>query len=244
VLWVGTSKTYGRSVYIMDGVSPVRVSTANIDRHLEADALSNVSAYCYTVSGHTLYILTLHNTNQTLVYDLNEKMWYTWTQYSMQSNDQPNPGTYQESYFRPTYYTQLNGVPYVLDDDTATLYYLSVNEYQDAGQPIYCRTVTDIIDNGSTKRKFYGRLEIIGDKVAGTMQIRHTGDDYNTWSNYRSVNLNAPRAQIYLSGADRRRAWEFLCTSNVPLRLDSAEIDFRIGEMDQEQEVGGGRYRR
>lgn len=244
VLWVGTSKTYGRSVYIMDGVSPVRVSTANIDRHLEADALSNVSAYCYTVSGHTLYILTLHNTNQTLVYDLNEKMWYTWTQYSMQSNDQPNPGTYQESYFRPTYYTQLNGVPYVLDDDTATLYYLSVNEYQDAGQPIYCRTVTDIIDNGSTKRKFYGRLEIIGDKVAGTMQIRHTGDDYNTWSNYRSVNLNAPRAQIYLSGADRRRAWEFLCTSNVPLRLDGAEVDFRIGEMDQEQQVGGGRYRR
>ena len=244
VLWIGTSKTYGRSVYIMDGTAPVRISTANIDRHIEADGLSDVSAYCYTINGHTLYILTLHNTHQTLVYDLNERMWYTWTQYSMQSNDQPNAGTYQESYFRPTYYTQLNGVPYVLDDDTATLYYLDVNTYQDAGQPIYCRTVTDISDNGSTKRKFFGRLEIIGDKVAGIMQIRHTGDDYNTWSSYRSVNLNAPRAQIYLSGADRRRAWEFLCTSNVPLRLDGAEVDFRIGEMDQEQAVGGGRYRR
>jgi hypothetical protein len=244
VLWIGTSKTYGRSVYIMDGTAPVRISTANIDRHIEADGLSDVSAYCYTINGHTLYILTLHNTHQTLVYDLNERMWYTWTQYSMQSNDQPNPGTYQESYFRPTYYTQLNGVPYVLDDDTATLYYLDVNTYQDAGQPIYCRTVTDISDNGSTKRKFFGRLEIIGDKVAGIMQIRHSGDDYNTWSSYRSVDLNAPRAQVYLSGADRRRAWEFLCTSNVPLRLDGAEIDFRIGEMDQEQAVGGGRYRR
>jgi hypothetical protein len=244
VLWIGTSKTYGRSVYIMDGTAPVRISTANIDRHIEADGLSDVSAYCYTINGHTLYILTLHNTHQTLVYDLNERMWYTWTQYSMQSNDQPNPGTYQESYFRPTYYTQLNGVPYVLDDDTATLYYLDVNTYQDAGQPIYCRTVTDISDNGSTKRKFFGRLEIIGDKVAGIMQIRHTGDDYKTWSSYRSVDLNAPRAQVYLSGADRRRAWEFLCTSNVPLRLDGAEIDFRIGEMDQEQAVGGGRYRR
>jgi hypothetical protein len=121
---------------------------------------------------------------------------------------------------------------------------LDVNTYQDAGQPIYCRTVTDISDNGSTKRKFFGRLEIIGDKVAGIMQIRHSGNDYNTWSDYRSVDLNAPRAQVYLSGADRRRAWEFLCTSNVPLRLDGAEIDFRIGEMDQEQEVGGGRYRR
>lgn len=244
VLWVGTSKTYGKSVYIMDGTAPVRISTANIDRHIEADGLGDIAAYCYTINGHTLYILTLQNTRQTLVYDLNEKMWYTWTQYSMQSNDQPNAGTYQESYFRPTYYTQLNGVPYVLDDDTATLYYLDVNTYQDAGQPIYCRTVTDISDNGSTKRKFFGRLEIIGDKVAGIMQIRHSGDDYNNWSTYRTVDLNAPRAQVYLSGADRRRAWEFLCTSNVPLRIDGAEIDFRIGEMDQEQAVGGGRYRR
>jgi hypothetical protein len=76
------------------------------------------------------------------------------------------------------------------------------------------------------------------------MQVRHTGDDYVTWSSYRSVDLNASRAQVYLSGADRRRAWEFLVTSNTSLRLDSAEIDFRIGEMDQEQEVGGSRYRR
>ena len=244
VLWTGTSKTAGKGVYLMDGVSPVRVSTHHIDKHLEADGLSNVSAYCYTVNGHTLYILTLHTTNQTLVYDITEKMWYSWTQYSMQSNDQPNPGTYQESYFRPTYYAQVNGNSYVLDDDTATLYVFSTTTYQDNGQPIYCRTVTDIADNGSTKRKFYGRLEIIGDKVAGTMQIRHTGDDYNTWSSYRSVDLNASRAQIYLGGADRRRAWEFLCTSDVSLRLDGAEIDFRIGEMDQEQAVGGGRYRR
>ena len=132
----------------------------------------------------------------------------------------------------------------MLDDDTANLYYFSTGVYQDNGQPIYCRTVTDIIDNGVTKRKFYGRLEIIGDKVAGTMQVRHSGDDYKTWSSYRSVDLNASRPQVYLSGSDRRRAWEFLVTSNVPLRLDGAEIDFRIGEMDQEQQVGGGRYRR
>jgi hypothetical protein len=246
VLWVGTSKAYGKSVYIMDGVSPVRVSTANIDRHLEANVSqgSTIYAYCYTVSGHTLYVLTLVDTGQTLVYDITEKMWYRWTQYALETNNMPNPGTYQEYYFRPAFYTELNGVPYVLDNYSAVLYILDPNTYQDNGQPIYCRTVTDIIDNGSTKRKFYGRLEIIGDKVAGTMQVRHTGDDYKTWSSYRTIDLNASRSQIYLSGADRRRAWEFLCSSNVPLRLDAAEVDFRIGEMDQEQQVGGGRYRR
>jgi len=244
VLWIGATKTNSRSVYLMDGVSPIRVSTSSVDRHLEADNLGQVSAFCYTIDGHTLYILTLHNTQKTLVYDLNEKMWYTWTQFSIQSNDQPYPGTYQESYFRPTFFASLGGVAYTLDDDTATLYYFDVNTYRDNNQPIYCRTVTDIIDNGTTKRKFYGRLEIIGDKTAGTMQVRHSGDDYVTWSSYRAIDLNAPRSQLYLSGADRRRAWEFLVTSNCPLRLDGAEVDFRIGEMDQEQAVGGGRYRR
>ena len=244
VLWIGTSKTNGRAVYLMDGVSAVKVSTNSIDKHLEADSLSTVTAYCYTVSGHTLYVLFLHNTSKTLVYDINEKMWYTWTQYSIQSSDQPNPGTFQESYFRPIFFAELNDIAFVLDDDTATIYYFSTTTYQDNGQAIYSRTVTDIIDNGVTKRKFYGRLEIVGDKVAGTMQVRHSGDDYQTWSTYRSIDLSASRSQVYLSGADRRRAWEFLCTSNVPLRLDTAEIDFRIGELDQEQSVGGGRYRR
>ena len=244
VLWIGSTKTNSRSVYIMDGVSPVRISTPSVDRHLEADNLGQVTAYCYTIDGHTLYILTLHNTQKTLVFDMSEKTWYTWTQFSIQSNDQPNPGTYQESYFRPAFFAALNGTAYTLDDDTATLYYFDINIYRDNNQPIYCRTVTDITDNGTTKRKFYGRLEIIGDKTPGTLQIRHSGDDYRTWSSYRSIDLNASRSQIYLSGADRRRAWEFLSTSNCPLRLDGAEIDFRIGEMDQEQAVGGGRYRK
>ena len=245
VLWIGSTKTNSRSVYILDGVSATKISTSSIDRHLVADNLSQVTAYCYTIDGHSLYILTLYNTQKTLVYDLNEKMWYTWTQYSIQSTGQPNAGTYQESYFRPSFFTTLSNIAYVLDDDTATLYYFDVDIYQDDGQDIYCRTVSDIMDNGTTKRKFYGRLEIIGDKVSsGTMQVRHTGDDYNNWSSYRPINLNASRSQIYLSGSDRRRAWEFLCISNVPLRLDNVEVDFRIGEMDQEQEVGGGRYRR
>lgn len=243
VIWVGVTKTTGRSVYMMDGVSPVKISTNNIDKLLEVDGLDSVTAYAYKFNGHTCYILTLHNTNETIVYDINSKMWYRWTQYSLQSDDQLDPGQWKESYFRPTFYASINGVPFVLDDDTATLYKLDLNTYQDNLQPIYCRTVTDIMDNGTTKRKFYGRLEIIGDKVSGTMQVRHSGDDYNTWSSYRPIDLNASRSQVYLSGSDRRRAWEFLCTSNVPLRLDGAEVDFRMGEMDQEQTVGGGRYR-
>ena len=235
VIWVATTKTYGKSVYLMDGVSPIKVSTSHIDRHLEADSLTHVSAYVYKINGHTFYILTLYNTNKTLVYDLDEKMWYTWTSYNGSS----------ENYFVPTFYADANNTPYCLDSTNGNLYYFNTNVYQDNGQPIYCRSVTDIRDNGTTKRKFYGRLEIVGDKVAGNMYISHSSNDYASYSTPRVVNLNAPRAQIYLSGADRRRSWQFLCYDNVPLRLDAAEIDFRLGEMDQEQSVGSGtQYKR
>jgi hypothetical protein len=244
VLWIGTSRIYGKSVYMMDGVSPVRVSTSSIEKHLEADSLVKVNAFCHKYNGHVLYILTLHDTLQTLVYDISQKMWYEWTQWAQASSYEPNPGTFYESYFRPTFYAEVLNTGYCLEDNTATLYYMDKDVYTDDNEHIYCRTVTDIVDNGSTHRKFYGRLEIIGDKVAGTMQVRHSGDDYNTWSGYRSVDLNASRSQVYLSGSDRRRAWEFLCLSDVPLRLDAAEIEFKLGEMDQEQGTGGGGYRK
>ena len=35
VLWVGTSKAYGKSVYMMDGVSPIKISTNYVDKFLE-----------------------------------------------------------------------------------------------------------------------------------------------------------------------------------------------------------------
>ena len=87
-------------------------------------------------------------------------------------------------------------------------------------------------------------LEIIGDKVPAVLQVRHTGDDYNTWSSYRAVDLNQSRPQLYLCGQDRRRAWEFLCTDAVPLRIDAAEVDFDIGEIDQDPSSQPARYRR
>ena len=244
VLWVGTSKVSGKSIYLLEGTSPKRVSTAHIERFLEASDLSQVTAYTYKFNGHLLYILTLHDLNVTLVFDLIEQTWYVWSMYSLSSGDQPNPGQYHENYFRPTFYAEVLGKPYVLDDDRGILYYLSTTQYTDNGASIYCRSVTDIMDNGSTKRKFYGRLEIIGDKIPAVLQVRHTGDDYNTWSSYRAVDLNQSRPQLYLCGQDRRRAWEFLCTDAVPLRLDAAEVDFDIGEIDQDPNSQPARYRR
>jgi len=236
VIWIGRSKSEGPQVFLMDGTSPVKVSTVYIDRWLQkANALDTIDAYVFKMNGHTFYVLTLHGINTTLVFDINEKMWYNWSMWTLGNADTGAvDGVYGEQYFRASYYTTDGTSYFMLDDDTGKLYKLSSDYYTDDGAPIYYRCVSDIIDSGTTKRKFYTRLEIVGDKIPATMMVRHSNDDYQTWSSYRQVDLSKPRAQIYQLGEARRRAWEFLCTDAVPLRLDAAEIDFSIGELEQD----------
>lgn len=229
-VYVGTSLTTGPVVYFLDGTTPSKISTNYIDRILQVSNLNKCTAYAFKHNGHTFYVLTLHESNLTLVFDLIEKTWNQWTQWS----PDPTTGVYGENYFRGTRAVGYNLNTYVLDDDSGVLSELTSASYSDGTVPIYYRAVTDIMDSGTTKRKFYERLEIVGDKVPGTMKVRHSGDDYKTWSTYRSVDLNKVRPQLYILGADRRRAWEFLCTDAVPLRLDAAEIDFKIGEIENE----------
>ena len=235
VVWVGTSRDAGPSVYAISGVSPTKISTPYIDRILQNSTLADIRAYSFRINGHTFYVLTLADLNVTIVYDVNEKVWTQWTMWAIGDEGSGVPGIYAEQYFRPSFFAQINDTYYVLDDDNGTLYTMSDHVYNDAGAPIYYRTVTDIIDGGTTKRKFFQRIEIVGDKVPATMNIRHSDNDYQSYSPYRAVNLDKTRPQLYQSGAARRRSWEFLCTDNQPLRLQAAEVDFDIGELEQSE---------
>jgi hypothetical protein len=244
VFWVGTSKTVGPSVFGVDGTAPIKLSTVYIDRILQNSTLQDITSYGFKINGHVFYVLTLHDVNVTIVYDVGEKMWYQWTMWAVGTVGSGVPGIYGEQYFRPSYYAGYGSTYYLLDDDNGKLYTILDHYYNDAGAPIYYRAVTDVIDNGTTKRKFYNRVEIVGDKVAATMQIRHSDNDYESYSPYRPVDLNLIRPQTYQNGAARRRSWEFLCTDNAPLRLDSAEIDFDIGELENEGGAAPTQYRR
>jgi len=225
VIWIGQSKTQGKSVYMLNGLSPVKISTPWIEKYLNADQEDRFRGYAFKISGHTFYVMTQYETYpnaHTFVYDIDEKEWYVWS--SIISAN--------ETYFRPSYYVQFNGNYYGMNVEDSLIYTVSTTAYDDDGEDIQFGATTAIMDSGTTKYKFYRKLEVIGDKVAGTMQVRHTDDDYQTWSNYRNVDLSLVRPQLYQLGAARRRAWQFLCTDAVPLRLAAAEIDFDIGHME------------
>ncbi len=79
IFWVGQTKQRGRSVYMLDGLVPKPISNTYIDRILGGDSLVNVYAYFIEINGHYLYILTLTNTNVTLVYDMQTNEWHVWS---------------------------------------------------------------------------------------------------------------------------------------------------------------------
>ena len=93
------------------------------------------------------------------------------------------------------------------------------------------RIVTDRMDfNTSAFKTGYG-LTIFGDNINDVMQVRHTEDDYDNWSQYRNVNLNLQKPCLYQLGRFRRRAYEFLYTGYKPLRLEKVEFNIN-GRLD------------
>lgn len=223
VFWVGQGLTEGRGVYMLEGTSPIKLSTRYIDRLLNQDTLVGTHSYCLKVAGHTLYILTLLASNLTLVYDVEEKEWYRWTSQT--------GGV--ESYFKPTYYCgNVEYTPnlYLQNETNGQVYTVSPDYYSDGADTIYFRIRTPQMDGGSTKRKFYRRVELVGDKSNGVATISHSDDDYQTWSTPRSVSLLDTRPILYQNGSARRRAWEIFSSALIPIRLNSMEIDVDVSE--------------
>jgi hypothetical protein len=150
-----------------------------------------------------------------------------------------NPGTvtvfgtianYVQSPLSIASYTSGNNLDIVQDSTTGFVYLLDDSTYEDNSNPIEVLIRTFKFDGGSNKKKFTSQLEIIGDKVAGNAYVRYTNDDYQTWSKYRPVNLNAQRSLLNRLGQSRRRAYEIRHHANTPLRLEALEINTSEGE--------------
>lgn len=79
LFWVSQTKQNGRGVHMLNGLEPVEISTPSIRRILNGVDLTSVSAYGLRVGGGILYVLTIKNSDITLVFDTQSKMWQQWT---------------------------------------------------------------------------------------------------------------------------------------------------------------------
>ena len=129
---------------------------------------------------------------------------------------------YSKSYFTCVNYTAASGYDWILHETNGKIYKVLTTVYQDDGAPIDMQVVIDNVrSEGESNFKRIGAAELIADKVASTVYIRYTDDDYGTWTKYRPMLMNAKRCRALRMGNTRRRAFQLRHTDNVAVRVDS-----------------------
>ena len=74
-----------REIHMLDGLTPKKISTPEVERILNASDLSDTKALYLSTAGHQLYVLTLRDLGITLVCDLGNGFWGQWTKLTAQS---------------------------------------------------------------------------------------------------------------------------------------------------------------
>jgi len=296
IFFIGVSKQKGRSVYALTGTTPEIISTASIERLLNADDLAAISSFSVKISGHNFYVLTLGTLGITLAFDLVMRDWKEWTSLTANASTSVTSLTYSsttglvtavsashgasdgdpvviagaaQSDYNGTWvvsYVDANTFTYIptnapavtpatgtitavaytsgpfigkfytgfgtqdlIQDASGNIYELSPTLYQDNGLPIDVHVRTSLLDGGSNHKKFFSKLQVIGDMASTKVYVRYTGDDYQSWSAYRPADMSKNRALLNRLGDDRRRAFEVRHVGNTVLRLEALELEVEKG---------------
>lgn len=222
--YMSKSQQKGRTVMMMEGLTPRTISTPYVEKILQQSDLSNnVYASGIKTSGHTLYLLTLANQGLTLAYDISTQEWSIWTSLDDSGN---------EVAFRGRNYFGTDTRDYFQDNlATGNIYDMQMGVYQDNLQNIPCRVRTANLDWKNLKRKFFAAMFLIADTQPSSLLVRYTDDDYQTYSSFRTIDLSTQKKQLIRLGSSRRRAWEFYHAANTDLRLYGFQLEMTTGAL-------------
>lgn len=136
VWWIEKDKEGAGIVRRSNGFTPMRVSTAPVERFLKA--ATNVSAYSYQEDGHTFYAV---NCDQgTRVYDIKENEWHerAWL----------NAGTGEQERQRQEFHAYAYGQHMAFDYETGDVFRMGLDLFTDAGQEIRSTRVSSRVSFG------------------------------------------------------------------------------------------------
>lgn len=224
VFYVSQSDSGGRAAWIIDGFQPKKVSDEYIERILDAEVdMSDCRGFGLRTKGHLFYVLNLKTSGRTLVYDSDEKLWHEWA-----SNTAGVNGVFQCDHMADN----TTGAAYLLHNSNGSLYKLDPTTYLDDTTPIIVELVTNRYDMDTYHRKFMHSCKIVCDRyaVANSIKLQWTNDDYQTWSNVKTISLSDDFPAFQRMGVFRRRAFKLVHDTNNPLRVESLEVEYTEGD--------------
>lgn len=220
IFWVAQTANGDPSVWMFEGLSANEVSTEFVNRMLknEGSALDDATAWLCRHKGHVLYVLNL--SSRTLVYDVDEKMWFDW---SINSSD-----THAVLPFK--YSTEgTNHKTLVLHNTDGKVYLLDPTIHTDDAGAILVEIITDKVDFGNNNWKQQIEFVLIGDiQSTGTITLSWSDNDYASYSETRSLSLSAGRAYTKAGGVFRRRSYKMTHSANAAFRAEAIELTYQL----------------
>lgn len=222
LLWLTYNRDRSPQIARMDNLRAEIVSTPPIDRLLAKVDRTQVRSWSMKMTGHRLYGLVLPNINITLIYDLDVQLWYQFT------DGQGNYWPYVAAAVNSA------GLMVLQHISNGWLYYTAPDyEYANDDDVIVPVDIyTPNYDGGVDRIKMLSMMHFVGDQVpGGKLLVRFSEDDYQSWTNFREVNMGNKRPMLIDCGSFHRRAWHFRYYANAKLRLTSVDLQMDIGTL-------------
>jgi hypothetical protein len=220
--WASSNRSTSPQVVRMTNLKIDVISIPSVERLLDQVDFSLVHSWTLKHGGHKFYVLTIVNSNLTLVYDIDQGFWYQWSDAA--GNYFPYVGRAFNNDKKHVIQHDLNGKLYLVEGD----YQYPNDDGVVFPVDIYTPNTTFNLD----RRKVLTMMHFNADQTDGSkLFIRVSDDDYQTWSNFREVNLANKRPTLTGCGTFYRRAWHLRHYANTPFRVKSIDLQMDLGAL-------------
>lgn len=225
LIFVGKSFNTPPKVYIMEDLRLQEINDPVIVRWLASLSSNDITVSIIQHTGHCFFVISAGN--QTWQYDLEFKTWsklnsnfingFPIENSFVQKGKYNSIFTFKES---PGIYTFTQG--YGLDD-------LGIGN---VGIPYIFEVYTEKTNFNTYRPKFGGRLRIHCDTRSASnevLNVRWSDDDYQSFTNFRTLLISNLGSFMYRLGYFIDRAWNIRYIGAAPLRIYDMELDFTLG---------------
>lgn len=225
--WMTAGEGGNYQIIRLTNLQPFIISTAGIERLLRyyQTSFTVMVSYSLKLAGHRFYCLSFNLPGfkqMTLVYDLDQKWWYVWF-------DTTGTGIWPiADVAGPT----STGKIVVQNYTTGNLHEVAEDYVfpTDNGSIIPVSIYTPDHDFGTQRNKNLAAMQFRADSVVGSvLKVRFSEDDYETWSNFREVDLSLKLPQLVDCGSFRERAWHLLHDRPTSFRIKTVDLQLDVG---------------
>lgn len=236
IYWLGASRDGAGYVMRSTGFSPEKISTPAMELRIgEFAKISDAVGECYTMDGHSFYVLNFPVQGISWCYDSRSGQWHERGTWIAENNAYTS--------WRPRFIAHAFGQHRVLDASGNKLYRLG----RDVGTDVEDRPIRRLRRapalQQENQRIFYSSIEVDLEPGLGAvtgqgsdpqMALRYSNDGGKTWSpeiwrDAGALGEYSKRVRWVRMGQARRRVFEVSVTDPIPWRLTNAYLQIGQG---------------